>query len=148
MQINQYKKCSVNNAVTSKGFSLLEAITTISIMAILASLAIPVYQSKMRMNHRLDATLSLMNIEQQQEVYRNSHQTYGNLTAVWGESDLTPKAYYKLSLIKPTATGFTVIATAQGKQALDAEGDVSCEKLTIEVNRLKTSYTPKECWSS
>lgn len=129
-----------------RGFSLLELFVTMAIMSILMAVAIPMYQNKVRVGRRIDATMTLMDIEQQQEIYRNNHLAYGNLAQVWHGKSITPRGYYKLNITAPSEVGYRVTATAIADQKKDKQGDTDCSTLTVNVNKLTTTRSPSICW--
>ncbi len=129
-----------------RGISLMELCVTMGLISILLSVAIPSYQQKLRVGRRLDATLTLMDIEQQEEIYRNNHPQYGTLSQVWGNNTKTPKGFYSLNVVSPTASGYVMTATAVSDQKEDKAGDVDCSTLTVTVDRLVSNHSPTSCW--
>lgn len=130
----------------SKGFSLVELIIVVSIVAILASIAFPVYQEHVRKGNRVDAKSTLLSIVMEEEKHRASNLTYGTLAQVWGGATTTPEGNYTLAITGISATGYTVTATAVGDQVNDTQSGVSCATITITANGLVQTRTPTQCW--
>lgn len=129
------------------GFTLIELIIAVAVLAIITMIAVPSYTSYILRSHRAEGTAALNAIQLQQEKYRTYHNTYGTLGDVWGGVTTTENGYYNLAITGNSATGYTSTATAQGNQANDMQSGVSCTTLTLTVNGLNTSYEPTTCWS-
>ena len=59
-----------------KGFTLVEVMIVVAIIAILAAIVIPSYQSAVRKAHRTDAKTALATIAQLMERYNTQNNTY------------------------------------------------------------------------
>lgn len=127
------------------GFTLIEAVIAVGILAVLSTIAFPLFTDMMRESRRFDATSSLMTIEQLQENFRTNSTTYGSLANVWTGTQ-TPEGYYTLSITSPSSIGYTATATANGDQANDDEDGTSCNPLQVQVVGLQVLRTPEECW--
>ena len=130
----------------SRGFTLIELMIAVAILAILAIAALPMYTDQVRKSRRYDATSTLLSIEQEQELYRTNNATYGTLAQVWNGVAATPEGLYTITIANPTGTGYTLTATAVGDQANDDENGTGCDPLVITVNGLNTTRTPAVCW--
>ncbi|MEE8342890.1 MAG: type IV pilin protein [Gammaproteobacteria bacterium] len=60
----------------ARGFTLIEVMVTVAIVAILASIAIPTYQDQVRKARRSDGQSLLLDIAQQQERFLTANSTY------------------------------------------------------------------------
>lgn len=130
----------------NSGFTLVELLIVCLIISILAAIALPNYNQYVMKSRRSDGTSTLNNITLAQEQYRSNNTSYGTLANVWS-STTTPNGYYTLAVTNPTATGYTVTATAVGNQAADSQAGVNCATLTLVVNGLTTTQTPNTCWT-
>jgi type IV pilus assembly protein PilE len=126
----------------SSGFTMIELMIAVLIVAILAAIAVPSYRSHVVKGNRAAAQAFLMNIAQQQQQYLLDRRSYA--TNVAGLSMTTPtnvSTYYTIQ--DPFTTGtapnsFSVTATPIGSQTND-----TCGTLTIDNLGNKT---PVNCW--
>jgi type IV pilus assembly protein PilE len=145
-----------SRSTLNDGFSLMELIITMAIVAILAAVAVPSYQDQLRHAKRSDGQGALLQIALAQEKFRaNCIQYAGVLDSLracdadasppyaLGTSTSSPEGHYSLSLSDVTADGFKAIATAIGDQALDDDGGVVCTPLTIDQDG---NRGPRACW--
>ena len=63
-----------------QGFTLIELMIVVAVVALLAAVALPSSQSYIRKSRRADAFIALSNVQMAQERWRASHLTYGTLT--------------------------------------------------------------------
>lgn len=132
-----------------QGFSLIELMIVVVIVAILAAVAIPSYRSYMVRSHRVDATRALTDLAARQERFLYSNNAYTTDLSKLGGNSSMAGSYYTVS-IDPAATStsaFSVVATATGTQQRD---DKLCQTLTLDQAGRQgstgtTSNDPK-CW--
>lgn len=132
-----------------QGFSLIELMIVVVIVAILAAVAIPSYRSYMVRSRRVDATRALTDLAARQERYLYSNNTYTKTLSDLGGSSSMAGSYYRMS-IDPASTStsaFSVVATATGTQQRD---DKQCQTMTLDQAGRQgstgtTSNDPK-CW--
>lgn len=109
------------------GFTLIEVMITVAIIAILAAIAYPSYQDQVRKGRRGDAKAVMLDLTQQLERRYTTDRDYTNLTAVCGATVNSPTngaARYLVDTVC-TAGTYTVTATPQGTQASDLCGTMS-----------------------
>ena len=125
------------------GFTLIEMMIVVVIVAILAAFAFPAYQDYVRKSKRADGMNYLLELQTLQEKHRASHTTYANsITAATnatppglGRTTASPKGYYNVALANATATGYTLTASALGDQQKDKGRDGNtCTALVLTVN--------------
>jgi len=107
-----------------RGFTLIELMIVVAIVAILAALAVPSYQRYVVRANRSDAMAVMQGFAQAMERFYAQNNTYA--TAVAGtvfpaKSPLDGAARYTLSIEAATASTYTLRATpvAGGAQAAD-----------------------------
>ena len=120
-----------------RGFTLVELMIVIAIMAILVSLALPSYQQSIRKGRRSDAQTDLLEFVVQAErvfTQTNSYATAGL------PADTT---FYTFSFSAgPSATAYTIVATPTAAQNADRCGTMS---LTQAGQRTHTG-AEADCW--
>jgi type IV pilus assembly protein PilE len=130
----------------ARGFSLLELVVALAIVATLAALAQPAYRRLLLRAQRTEAAAALMQIAAMQERYHLQHQAYTTALeaappAGLGLQALSVDGRYALAVTAADAGGFVAVATARGSQA----DDVMCTSFTIDESGTKSSSGP-DCW--
>ena len=114
------------------GFSLLETMAGLAIMAILATLAYPSFTQALLKARRADAWASLDQIQRAQARHRSLHPDFGTLADIHWQPG-PEQRHYTLRLTRHDESGYTVLAIAQNAQA----ADVSCRHLQMDVQGLQ-----------
>jgi type IV pilus assembly protein PilE len=140
-------RSTVTRSRRARGFSLLELVVTLAIVAILASLALPGYRAQQLRARRTEAISALMQIAALQERHYLRHHTYTlALEAVppagLGLRASSENGRYAIAITAADAAGFSATATAVGSQA----GDSRCAAFTINETGARTATSP-DCWS-
>jgi type IV pilus assembly protein PilE len=133
--------------VRSLGFSLLELMIVCVVVAILAAIAYPSYQSSVQKSRRAEAKTALLGVASQMERWSTEKSTYA--TATLGTSGVfanhSENSYYNLSLTNLTATTYTIQAAPTGAQTGDP-----CGTFTYNEQGIKTvsggTWTSAQCW--
>ncbi|WP_279236811.1 type IV pilin protein [Dyella sp. RRB7] len=143
------------------GFTLIEALIVVAIMAILAAIALPTYQSYVRRSRRTAAKTTLLDVARREEAYYSTNNSYTTLdklgySGLVGGSIPAPSSnqdYYNVTITLPDpnsqVTGanasFLVTATPQalGGQNQDTCGTYTLTDLGIQGN---TGNTDTNCW--
>jgi type IV pilus assembly protein PilE len=122
-----------------KGFTLVELMIVVAIVAILVALALPSYNRYILKGNRGEAQQLLMNWSNNQEIWRAAHSEYAD------EDDFAVPTHdkYRFTVTDETATTFTLTADPLGNQAKDEDRGVDCDPLTLNQSIAKT---PTECW--
>lgn len=118
-----------------RGFTLIEVMIVVVIVAILAAVAIPSYQDSVRKTRRADAKEALMRIAALQERYFFTNNQYGTLAQLGLTSTTkvsSQEGFYEVEIITTpgctnTKTCFTLQAVAVGAQL----GDTRCRTFTL-----------------
>ena len=136
-----------------RGFTLVELMIVVAVVALLSAVAVPTYQTSVRKARRADARAALATTAQMMERYATEQGAAGYRTATLsdvGGPTVVAKAssdngYYQLSFSNLTATAYTMRAVPQGAQARD-----DCATFTLDergVRGLVGSAKPvSECW--
>ncbi len=129
------------------GFTLIEMMITVVIIAITTLTALALFTSQVKSSRRIDAINALLSISLAEERYRSSNTTYGTLAQVWGGVTASQEGYYTLAISNVTATSYTITATGTGTQTSDAESDgTACNVLTLTVSSGTITKSPAICW--
>ena len=118
---------------SKKGFTLVELMIVVAIVAILVALALPSYSSYIRKANRGEAQQLLMNWANNQEIWRANDTNYATI----GELPVPTHERYDFTLADQTATTYTLIATATDDQLKDMERGKSCTPLTLDQSNTK-----------
>ena len=156
------------------GFTLIELMAVVVVIAVLAAIALPAYMEQVRKSRRADAIALLSGVSQAQERWRANSPTYspnlgsGGLVMTSAATAVTtagtvsssqfdgPSGYYRVSVSTNSAgtppanlSSYTAVATAIGAQASDSK----CTSLTLQMTAGTLSYTATPaananlCWS-
>ena len=117
------------------GFTFIEIMIAITIVSILAALALPSYGNYVREARRADGHLALLQEAQTMERCRSTSWSYASCSLT---SATSPENYYTVTVVS-NATTYTLTATAANAQANDA----GCSPMTI--NHLGARL-PADCW--
>ena len=124
-------------AARQSGFTLIELMITVVVIAILASVAFPSFMDSIRKGRRSEAFTALSAIQQAQERWRANRSSYASdLTSAaptgLGLASTTPSGYYSITLDNVGDTGFEVVATAMSGTTQANDG--ACAKLAVQLN--------------
>ncbi len=136
--------------VQAAGFSLMEMLFAIVILAILVSIAVPTFNNAIRKSRRADGIQALRALQLSQERHRSNNTTYGTTTQILGSNTTSPGGWYTLAITSPTATGYTATATAVSgtSQTADSASGVSCATLTVDADGIVPgSPSQAPCWA-
>jgi type IV pilus assembly protein PilE len=135
---------SETNIVRKNGFTLIELLIALVIIAILASIAIPSYESYLRKGRRVDAKNALSALQLAQEKYRGNNTAYSNSLTALGLTATSPQGYYSLTISAASGTGYTATATVNSTSA-QAPDAVSCPSLSVTQTGYVVDATAS-CW--
>jgi type IV pilus assembly protein PilE len=158
-----------HNRAPNAGFTLIELVVTMVVIAILAAIAIPSYQNQIRHSRRTDAKSALLDLAAREQNVYSTTSAYGATPASVGYTGATwpvtvGSGYYSVNLtivpaVAPansTVTGtpatFTLVATpiAGTSQANDA----ACASFTLTSAGVQTALNSAAvdnsvaCWGS
>ncbi len=151
-----------NKQIKQQGFTLIELMIVVAIVAILAAISLPSYNDYIVKSNRADAKVALMKFAQMQESYFVQNMSYaqdlttGSGGLGIGASVTSEEGFYAITLSTKVpgtcdglssgtaCTGFTLTATRAGRQA----NDDRCKTFTITHLgvRAATGTAAADCW--
>lgn len=122
----------------NSGFTLIELVVTIAIVAILAAIALPSFANQMRKSRRAEAISAMQNAQLSLERWRVDHANYGSSGTAF--PSLTT---YNFAITATVAApnDYTITATPQGDQTKD-----KCGTMTITKTGATVTKAPSDCW--
>jgi type IV pilus assembly protein PilE len=157
MKVNQ----SARAAHRDRGFTLVELIVAMVILATLAAIAIPSYSIYVLKSHRTEAKSALLDLASLEERYFSTMNTYSanppdlGYPGAAGVAFPVGSGWYNvlvtvLPAVPPTAlipggtpATYTITATAIGQQL----PDTTCATFTINSAGQQTATSP-DCWAN
>jgi type IV pilus assembly protein PilE len=123
----------------SSGFTLVELMVTVAIVAILASIAVPMYSKQVQKSRRVDARTAVLDLAGREERYLSTAGLYTNVPLNLGYSALpvvVGSGYYTVNVAitapVPPATppGYTVSATVVAGST--QVKDLQCQYFSVD----------------
>jgi type IV pilus assembly protein PilE len=140
------------------GFTLLELMVVVIIVAILAGFAISAYQKQLRKSRRAEGKQILTELSLAEEKWRSTSVAY-NATVTSLVNGTPNLVYYTVALARPAAGGgncpdgatalttsnsFSVTATASATGGQNK--DTGCTALVLASKCGQVTKTPSTCW--
>lgn len=134
----------------ASGVTLIELMIVIVVVAILGSIAVSSYRGYLIRTNRTEARMALLRIQAAQEKFFLQNNEYADNAKLaltppsgLGVNVATPSGYYTLSIVRPTTTTYSAVATATGGQLADS---AACRTLTIDQNGTRAPADSTGCW--
>lgn len=140
----------------ARGVTLLELLTALVIVAVLAAIAIPTYRSHVLRTQRTDATAALLRIQGAQEKFFIQNNRYSDRIATpppegLGVDTVSGQGFYDLR-VELGADRASFRAVAEPRAAAGQIDDRRCRRFSIDQNGLRMAYDARgnestaECW--
>jgi type IV pilus assembly protein PilE len=137
------------------GFTLVELMITVAIVAILATIATASYNSQVQRSRRTDARSAILDLAGREEKLFSTTNAYSAAASDLGYAAVgvpwpinVGSNYYSVSVTVPTPTTYVITATAINSQASDSQ----CLTLSVDQTGLQSSTpttTPAAtCWGN
>ncbi len=130
-------------AANCNGFSLVELIIAIAIIGILATLALPSYESQLQQVRRSDATIALTSFAHKVERHFLENGSYSS-ASIELYQPLSENGHYQLG-ITATDSSYQLTATAIGAQS----SDTLCGNYSLNeqgTRNISGSGSVTQCW--
>lgn len=139
-------------AALEGGFTLIELMITVAVVAILATIATASYTSQVQHSRRTDARSAVMDLSGREEKLYSTTNAYSAAASDLGYAPVgTPwpiavgSNYYTVTVVVPTPSTYLITATAINSQANDG----ACLTLFIDQTGTQGSTgtgTAQTCW--
>jgi type IV pilus assembly protein PilE len=133
---------------SQRGFSLIELMIVVAIIAIIATFAFPSYRQHVIRSHRTDATSALLRVAADQEKFYIQNNRYASYDELG--SPTTENGWYTLAVAEADAATFTATATVTSGGG--QEDDPHCKEFSINAEGQKLATDPADgdstdqCW--
>ena len=131
-----------------RGLTLVELMVVVAVMAIIATVAYPMYTAQVQKSRRADAKIALQMIATAQERYFTLNGSYAaTLSSLDVSADIqggaSDEGHYDITIARPQIDQFTATAATAsgGAQA----SDTACASLTLDHVGTKGA-TSASCW--
>ncbi|MEQ8035141.1 type IV pilin protein [Xanthomonas arboricola] len=134
---------AVRDVPRASGFTLIELMIVVAVVAILSAIAYPNYVEHVRKSRRAQVKADLVEYAQLAERFHTVRNTYAGFTL---PTVVSPReggtAAYRLGLQASQST-FSISATAQGGQVQDKCGDLGIDQASRKSN---SKGAKSDCW--
>ena len=142
------------------GFTLIELMITLVVLAILTMIAVPIYEHQIEESRRTDARTALLELAEREERYYATNNAYTSDPADLGYGTAAApvawpvtigSGYYQIEATVPdpnlAVPSYLLTATAIGSQTADTD----CQIFTVDSTGVETSYNAAgsvttDCW--
>lgn len=134
------------------GFTLLELMVVVTVIAVLAGFALPTFTEYLRKGKRAEAVSAIGDIQLREERYRADNPTYGTLAQVISPTTTTyynnALKYFSISVSNNTASAYTITATRKG----DLASDPKCANFVMDYSagiatkKMSDNKNVDYCW--
>lgn len=135
------------------GFTLIELMIAVVVVAILLSIAVPSYRAQVQESRRTDAKTALLDLASREQRYFSVNNTFTNSPQDLGYGGAAASfpmnvgsGYYSVSVTAPAAASpptFTITATPINSQASDTQ----CGSFTVDnTGKQSVSGSSTTCW--
>ncbi|MEC7120839.1 MAG: type IV pilin protein [Pseudomonadota bacterium] len=127
-----------------KGFSLLELLAALAIIAVLSAVAIPTYQGYRIHGNRVDVQTEMLQMSQRLENHKLARGTYADIDTLYGSTTFpkTGEVLYNINLTTiPEAPAAGELITGWTLQATPVSNSLQKDDGVVRINHLG-----QRCW--
>ena len=106
----------------NRGFTLIELMVVLAVIALLLAIAVPAYREQVRKSRRAEAVAALGQWQLGLERWRADRPSYANPDGLAGYPVAPPAQWYTFTIPAAGPTGFTIRAAPVGDQTEDKCG--------------------------
>ncbi|MBB5209371.1 type IV pilin protein [Chiayiivirga flava] len=127
----------------ASGFTLIELVIVVAIVAILTAIAVPAYNDQVRKSRRADGKAVALQMVQGLERWHTVNNTYAGYAETMSSPSGDPDPHYEITASDLTVTTYTVTAEPQNGQTED-----KCGTMTVDQTGAKTPTGGDldDCW--
>jgi type IV pilus assembly protein PilE len=136
------------------GFTLIELVVAMTIVSILATIAVSTYNSSVRKARRTEARTALLDLASREERYMSTNSAYSATASDLGYGTAFPQSvgsgYYQVAAPKVVAatnpvgltpgTAATFLFTVTPVAGKGQDKDLQCQKFTVDNTGLQAAY--------
>jgi type IV pilus assembly protein PilE len=131
-----------------RGFTLIELMIVVAVIAILSIIALSVYTKQIRKGRRADGKQAIAQLFLREEKWRTNHTKYYGTDSSAADTTafgvMPAGTYYTIALtLAESQTNFTITATPIGDQAKDPCGTLTFQSASGVVTKLPST---QGCW--
>jgi type IV pilus assembly protein PilE len=115
-----------------RGVTLIELMTVVVIVAILATIALPAYRQYLIRAQRSDATTALLTLQQAQEKFYLQNSAYAPDVATLGVPATSQHGLYTITTVPGPNGNQSFLATAAPISTQSQRDDTKCASLTLD----------------
>ena len=137
----------------NKGFTLIELMIVVAVIAIISAIAVPAYFDQINRGKRADAKAGMLDLVGRQERYYTQNVSYTSALTDLAATSASPKGLYTLSMTA-APSGCSAAANTDNCisfviTATPTQTDAKCATLTYSSTGVKGSTgtgTVDDCW--
>ena len=133
-----------NRLTGARGFTLMEVIVVVTMLAILAAIAIPNYSEYIRRGHRSAAQAYLLDLASRQVQFYLDRRVFADTVAalnLTAPTEIANRYNVAIAVVAGPPATFTITATPTGTLAGDR-----CGALTIDQTGARGAAATTGCW--
>jgi type IV pilus assembly protein PilE len=144
----------VRRSVGWAGFSLIELMIVLVILAIVVAIAVPTYNLEMQQSRRTEARTAVLELAGREEKYFSTNNSYTNDPTLLGYAPVGSGAefpqstgtYYQIAVPAVTATTYLITATPSAGSLQNS--DTACTSFSVDQlgNQTATGTLGNACW--